>query len=129
MIRRVEISPEIAHRFFKHLGAFHAERDPIKAGAIAARQLQALRQYQGLKFEFGDVKVPVKFTEASASWGTLASPEGDVEGRTIPLQWNFEVNPKHIAHLCFKPPKTQSKDADRGIKGKLPNRLDAACQA
>ena len=58
MIRRVEIPPEVARRFFKDLGAFHAEKDPVKAGAIAARQLQALRQYQGArekKLRLGDI--------------------------------------------------------------------------
>ena len=47
MIKRVELPPEVARRFFKDLHAFHAQRDPIKAGAIAARQLETLRQYQG----------------------------------------------------------------------------------
>ena len=59
MIRRVELPPEVARRFFKDLRAFHAQRDPIKADAIAARQLVALRQYQGpreKKLRLSDVK-------------------------------------------------------------------------
>jgi hypothetical protein len=74
-----------------------------------------------LKFDFSDVKVPVKITEASASSGTLtlARSDGDqfVEGRTIPLQWNFEVNPKHIAYLCFRPAKTDQKALTVKLRG------------
>jgi hypothetical protein len=43
----LEPPPEVARRFFNDLRAFHAEKDAIKADAIAARQLHALRQYQG----------------------------------------------------------------------------------
>jgi hypothetical protein len=76
-----------------------------------------------LKFEFGDVKVPLKITEASASSGTLttATSDGDrlVEGRTIPLQWRFEVNPKHVAHLCFRPAKTHQKALTVKLRGRF----------
>jgi hypothetical protein len=51
--------PEVARRFFKDLRAFHAEKDAVKADAIAARQLHALRQYQGQrekKLRLADVK-------------------------------------------------------------------------
>ena len=47
MSKPLEPPPEVARRFFNDLRAFHAEKDAIKADAIAARQLHALRQYQG----------------------------------------------------------------------------------
>ena len=55
----LEPPPEVARRFFKDLSAFLVEKDPIKADAIAARQLQALREYQGpqeKKLRLSDVK-------------------------------------------------------------------------
>ena len=47
MSKPLEPPPEVARRFFNDLRAFHAEKDAIKADAIATRQLHALRQYQG----------------------------------------------------------------------------------
>ena len=43
----MELPPDIARRFFKDLRAFLAEKNTIKADAIAVRQLQVLREYQG----------------------------------------------------------------------------------
>jgi hypothetical protein len=61
MIKRapIELPPEIARRFFEDLRLFHREKNPIKADEIAARQLQALRQYQRpreKKLRLADVK-------------------------------------------------------------------------
>ena len=59
MSKPLEPPPEVARRFFNDLRAFHAEKDAIKADAIAARQLHALRQYQGpreKKLRLADVK-------------------------------------------------------------------------
>jgi hypothetical protein len=55
----LEPPPEVARRFFKDLRAFLAEKDAIKADAIAARQLHALRQYKRpreKKLRLSDVK-------------------------------------------------------------------------
>jgi hypothetical protein len=55
----LEPPPEVARGFFKDLRAFLAEKDAIKADAIAARQLHALRQYQRpreKKLRLSDVK-------------------------------------------------------------------------
>jgi hypothetical protein len=55
----IELPPKVARRFFKDLRAFLAERDPIKADGIAARQLQVLREYSGhrdQKLRLADVK-------------------------------------------------------------------------
>jgi hypothetical protein len=47
MIKRepLELPPEVARRFFEDTRAFRRERNPIKADEIAARQLDALREY------------------------------------------------------------------------------------
>jgi hypothetical protein len=55
----LEPPPKVARGFFNDLCAFHAEKDAIKADAIAARQLHALRQYQGprkKRLRLADVK-------------------------------------------------------------------------
>jgi hypothetical protein len=75
-----------------------------------------------LKFDFSDVKVPLKITEASASSGTLNTAlfgGRAVEGRTIPLQWDFEVNPKHVAYLSFRPAKADQKTLSVELRGRF----------
>ena len=55
----MELPPDVARRFFKDLRAFLAEKNTIKADAIAVRQLQVLREYQGpreKKLRLSDVK-------------------------------------------------------------------------
>ena len=59
MRKPVDVPPEVARRFLRDLRDFLAETDPIKADGIAARQLQALGQYQGpreKKLRLFDVK-------------------------------------------------------------------------
>lgn len=43
----IELPPEVARRFVRDMRAYFAEKDGIKADAIAARQIHILRQYQG----------------------------------------------------------------------------------
>jgi hypothetical protein len=43
----LEPPPEVARRLFNDLRAFHAEKDAIKADAIAARQLHASVSIRG----------------------------------------------------------------------------------
>ena len=61
MIKRapLELPPAVARSFIKDLRAFHAEPNAIKRDEIAARQLHALRAYQGpreRKLRLSDVK-------------------------------------------------------------------------
>jgi len=59
MSEPIDVRPEVARRFLKGLQAFHAEPNPLRAGGIAARQLQVLRQYQRpreKKLRLADVK-------------------------------------------------------------------------
>jgi hypothetical protein len=59
MSKPLESPPVVARRFFKDLRAFLAEKDAIRADAIAARQLHALRQYRTpreKKLRLSDVK-------------------------------------------------------------------------
>jgi hypothetical protein len=43
----LELPPDVARRFMKDLRAFFAEDSQIKRDEIAARQMSALRKYQG----------------------------------------------------------------------------------
>jgi hypothetical protein len=67
---QIELSPEIARRFFEDMRAFHRERNPIKADEIAARQLQALREYQ----RPGEKKL--RLAEVKAMFAQLHSAPG-----------------------------------------------------
>jgi len=55
----LELPPAVARSFMKDLRAFHDEPTAIKRDEIAARQLYALRDYQGpreRKLRLSDVK-------------------------------------------------------------------------
>jgi hypothetical protein len=45
LTKPIELPPEVAKAFVKDMRAFHAEPNAIKQDEIAARQLQALREY------------------------------------------------------------------------------------
>ena len=54
-----ELPLKMAQSFIRDMRAFHAEKDTIKADAIAARQLHALRAHQGprdKKLKLTDIK-------------------------------------------------------------------------
>jgi hypothetical protein len=46
-MKSLDLPLKVARAFVRDMKAFHAEKDPIKADAIAANQMAALRQYQG----------------------------------------------------------------------------------
>ena len=55
----LELPPAVARNFMADLRAFYAEPNSIKKDEIAARQLRALRDYQGpreRKLRLSDVK-------------------------------------------------------------------------
>ena len=55
----IDLPPAVARRFVKDMLAYFAEPNSIKRDEIAARQLHALRQYQGpreKKLRLVDVK-------------------------------------------------------------------------
>jgi hypothetical protein len=55
----LEVSPEVARRFFEDMRAFHREPNPIKRDEIAARHLDTLRGYlrpRDKKLRLSDVK-------------------------------------------------------------------------
>ena len=55
----LDLPMQVAKQFVKDMRAFHAEPNAIKRDEIAARQLHALRAYQGLcekKLRVHDVK-------------------------------------------------------------------------
>jgi hypothetical protein len=52
----IELPPEVAREFLADKLAFFAENNAIKADAIAARQLHALRQYYPGKLRLTDIK-------------------------------------------------------------------------
>jgi len=61
MVRRnpLDLPPEVARAFLKDMRACFAEREAIKRDAIAARQLNVLKEYQGpeeMKLRLSDVK-------------------------------------------------------------------------
>ena len=43
----LDLPMQVAKQFVKDMRAFHAEPNAIKRDEIAARQLQALREYEG----------------------------------------------------------------------------------
>lgn len=43
----IERPPKVARGFVRALNDYFAEKDPIRRGAIAAHQLDVLRQYHG----------------------------------------------------------------------------------
>ena len=45
----LDLPMQVAKQFVKDMRAFHAEPNAIKRDEIAARQLHALRAYQGLR--------------------------------------------------------------------------------
>jgi hypothetical protein len=58
-LKRPELPPELARRFFEDMRAFHREPNPIKRDEIAARQLHALQAYRrqrAPKLRLSDVK-------------------------------------------------------------------------
>jgi len=52
----IELPPAVAPRFVEDMRAFFAEKDGIKADAIAARQLHALKQHEDGKLRLTDIK-------------------------------------------------------------------------
>jgi hypothetical protein len=52
----IELPPEVAREFLADKHAFFAEKNTVKADAIAARQLHALRQHYTGKLRLTDVK-------------------------------------------------------------------------
>ncbi len=51
-----KIPPEVARSFVDDMRAFFAEKGSVRADAIAARQLHALKQYYSGKLKLHDVK-------------------------------------------------------------------------
>ena len=54
--KELELPPAVARNFVKDMRAFFAEKSTIKADAIAARQLHALREHYADKLRLTDVK-------------------------------------------------------------------------
>jgi hypothetical protein len=54
--KQLEVSPAVARNFVRDMRAFFAQKDTIKADAIAAQQLHALSQHYGGKLRLTDVK-------------------------------------------------------------------------
>lgn len=52
----IELPPEVAKAFIRYMHAFFAEKSTIKADAIAANQLHALKQHYNGKLKLTDVK-------------------------------------------------------------------------
>jgi hypothetical protein len=56
MPKPIDLPPAVARRFVEDMCAFFAEPNTIKADAIAARQLQALREHYDGRLRLTDVK-------------------------------------------------------------------------
>jgi len=54
--KELDLPAAVARDFVRHMRAFFAERDTIKADAIAAQQLHALREHYNGKLRISDVR-------------------------------------------------------------------------
>jgi hypothetical protein len=54
--KQLEVPPAVARNFVRDMRAYFAEKNTIKADAIAAQQLHALREHYNGKLRISDVR-------------------------------------------------------------------------
>ena len=54
--KQLEVPPAVARNFVRDMRAYFAEKNTIKADAIAAQQLHALREHYNGKLRLADVR-------------------------------------------------------------------------